>query len=97
MSKDIYKNGMYYELAVLATKLNPWFDIDKIRSHSVYVWSKDSDEDTFDGVNVFDIYPDYIQFYPCAYPWTMPAEAIPVIMDIQEKLKEIKEFTNEKL
>lgn len=87
MSKDIYKNGMYNELWKLAHELEPWFDIDKVKPYSVYVWTKG-----IDGDNVFDICHDHLQFYTCARPWKLPNEAMLVIKKIQEKLKEIDDF-----
>lgn len=91
--KDIYENGMYDELWNLAHELTPWFDIDKVKSHSVYVWTKDSDDpDCPFGDNVFGIYQDYIQFYTSTKPWVLPNEAMPIVKKIQEKLKEIEEY-----
>lgn len=88
--KSIYDNGMYSELWELAHELNPWFDIDKVKPWSVYVWTKDSDDpDGPFGENVFDICSDHIQFYRINNCWQMPNEAIPIIMKIQEKLREI--------
>ena len=93
MSLSIYENGMYDELWRLAYELSPWFDIDKVKPWSVYVWTKDSSNpDCPFGENVFDIYHDGLQFYPCTKPWCLPNEVIPIIKRIQEKLKEIDEY-----
>ena len=95
---DIYTNGMYDELWTSAHKLQPWFDIDKVKTYSVYVWTKDCDDpDCPFGENVFDIYYDHLQFYQCTKPWRLPNEAWPVIQEIQAKLKEIKEFHEGKI
>lgn len=87
---DFYDDGTFKELCKLAYELEPWFDIDKVKSYSVYVWTKDSDdsENPF-GWNVFDIYADRLQFYTCPKSWALPNEAIPIIKKIQEKLAEI--------
>jgi hypothetical protein len=94
--KDVYENGMYDELWVLAHELSPWFDIDKVKTYSVYVWTKDSynpeDPNYLFGENVFDIHADYLQFYTCTKPWKLPNEAMPIIKKIQAKLKEIEEY-----
>lgn len=90
---SIHDNGMYDELWNLAHELSPWFDIDKVKSYSVYVWTKDSDDpDCPYGENVFDIFPDYLQFYQCTKPWCFPNEAFPIIKKIQEKLMEIHNY-----
>lgn len=93
---SIYENGIYNELRDLAHQLEPWFDIDKVKPYSVYVWTKgeDLDDDEYPfGENVFDIYADDIQFYRCNHCWRLPNEAMPIIKKIQEKLKEIEKFT----
>lgn len=94
--QSIYDNGMYDELWRLAHELEPWFDIDKVKSHAVYVWTKglDDDSDNCFGENVFDIYEDYLQFYQCNRPWNLTNEAMSIIKKIQEKLKEIDVYYN---
>lgn len=90
---SIYTNGMYDELWTLAHELNPWFDIDKVKPWSVYVWTKDCDDsDCPHGENVFDIYKDHLQFYYCAHAWQMSDEAMLVIRKIQDKLREIENW-----
>lgn len=89
--KSIYDNGMYKELWDLAHELQPWFDIDKVKPYSVYVWTRDS-EDPDLGENVFDICSNHLQFYHCEHPWRLANEAMLVIEKIQEKLKEIEDF-----
>lgn len=91
----IYENGMYDELRKAADKLSRWFLIDKVKFDAVYIWILHKYEDWEDDVfteNVFDIYADYLQFYLCTKPWRMPNEAIAVIHEVQEKLKEIQKF-----
>lgn len=93
MPKDIYENGMYDELWELAHKLEPWFSIDKVKSYSVYVWTKDTEDEWHPfGENVFDIFADYLQFYTSTGPWQFPNEAMPLVKEIQEKLKEIEKY-----
>ena len=93
MSLSIYDNGMYDELWALSHELTTWFDIDKVKPYSVYVWTKDSkDLDCPLGENVFDIFEDRLQFYQCNRPWELPNEAMPIIKKIQDKLKEIDAF-----
>ena len=78
------------ELKALAMELYPWFDVDKVKSYAVYVWTKD--EEHFLGENVFDIYPDRLQFYTCHTSWVIPNEAMPIIKKIQDKLMEIENY-----
>lgn len=93
MSKSIYDNGMYDELWALSHELNPWFDIDKVKPYSVYVWTKDTNRPDFvHGENVFDIFHDRLHFYQCLNQWELPEEAMPIIKKIQDKLKEIVNF-----
>lgn len=93
---SIYDNGLYDELRKAAYELKPWFDIDKVKTFAVYVWTKETDPDDPDhpfGENVFDICPNHIQFYRCDNCWRLPNEVIPIITKIQEKLRAIEEFT----
>ena len=93
MSLSIYDNGMYNDLWDLAHELAPWFDIDKVKPYSVYVWTKDIDDpDCPFGENIFDICEDRLCFYQCTKPWELPNEAVPIIKKIQEKLQEINKF-----
>lgn len=73
-------------LRMAAKRLEPWFEIDKVKSYAVYVWTKD--EIDYNGENVFDIYKDYLQFYQCTKPWEMPNEVWEIIKEIQELLEE---------
>lgn len=94
MSLSIYDNGMYDELWALSHELTPWFDIDKVKPYSVYVWTKGTDKDPYyvHGENVFDIFCDRLHFYQCTKQWVMPKEAMPIIKKIQDKMKEIYDF-----
>lgn len=84
-----YESELYHELKELTDKLEPWYVIDKIKWYSVYVWTKDNpdNEEYPFGENSFDIWADEIVFYTEDH--VIPDEAIPIIQEIQEKLKEI--------
>lgn len=88
---SIYENGLYDELRAAAHKLEPWFDIDKVKSYAVYVWTKEPKDE-----NVFDIHANYLKFFACDMPWEIPNEAFPIIKEIQEKLREIEGFYGKK-
>jgi hypothetical protein len=79
----------YDELVEICEKIRQYYDIDKIKSYSVYIWTKDSSEDVFDGDNVFDILADRLQFY---VEHEIIDEAKPIIEEIQMKLKEIEKL-----
>lgn len=72
----------YDELVQITKELSPYYDIDKVKSHSVYIWTKGDD-----GINVFDITADRIIFYDESH--MIPEEVMPIIEKIQNKLKEI--------
>lgn len=74
----------YLKLREAAHELEQWFDVDKIKSYGVYVWTK-GNEESF-GENVFDIFSDRLQFYPSTECWVMPNEVWPIITKIQELL-----------
>ena len=77
------------ELEQLAHELDPWFVIDKVKDYSVYVWTKDSNEDNPDGENVFDIFHNTITFYPHAQSFDLKNEVMRIIRKIQDKLYEL--------
>lgn len=77
-----YDSELYHELRELTNKLRKWYGIDKIKWYSVYVWTEDE--------NVFDIYADEIVYYVKDH--IIPNEAMPIIQEIQEKLKEIDRY-----
>ena len=89
MDTDKYYE-LYNELVQVSNEILPYYDIDKIKPYSVYVWTKnDSYED--DGENLFDIEEDKICFYNKRH--VIPEEVKPIIEKIQMKLKEISEYS----
>lgn len=76
----------YEDLRVAAGELDPYYDIDKVKAWSVYVWTKPCNEDEH-GKNVFDIEKDEIVFYDKNH--IIPEEVMPIIENIQNKLKEL--------
>ena len=76
-------DSLYEELEQISNDILPYYDIDKIKPWSVYIWTKEEDGD-----NVFDIMADEIQFYVDDHK--IIEEAKPIIKKIQLKLKEIK-------
>lgn len=83
MSKEEYYDWYYDELCKKVDKLNPYYDIDKIKCYGVYVWNKADNLD--DQENIFDIYADKIVFYTDDH--TIIEEAKPIIEDIQYFIK----------
>ena len=84
---------LYEELVQAANEIRPYYDIDKIKSYSVYIWTKgneDADKDTEEywGSNVFDIQENRIVFYVDDH--IIPEEVIPIIQNIQSKIKAIR-------
>lgn len=77
------QNKYYKEMRALTDRLRPWYDIDKIKSWGVFVWSK-SEGNPYGGANVFDIYKDEICYFVEGH--VIPDEAWPIIREIQEKL-----------
>ena len=82
---------LYRELVGIVDGIAPYYDVDKIKSYSVYVWTKDNpnadNEGDKYGQNVFDICGDELIFYVEDY--VIIEEAKPVIEKIQAKLREI--------
>jgi len=76
-----YSNPVNYQsrLHELCEELEKWYDIDKIKSYSVYVWDKVKDE------NIFDIQKNTIVFY---YDIAIPREHMSTIKKIQNELIE---------
>lgn len=82
--------NLYDKLCETAYKLDEWFNVDKVKTYGVYVWSKNEGADGWAGTsNIFDIYEDGIKWwteFPEHYP--IPEEAKPIIEEIQAILKE---------
>ena len=82
---------LYRELAGIVDGISPYYDVDKIKSYSVYVWTKDNpnadNEDDKYGQNVFDICGDELISY--VEDHVTIEDAKPVIEKIQAKLREI--------
>ena len=79
---------LYNELVQIADEIRPYYDIDKVKWYSVYIWTKESEGDDDDwGENVFDIQEDKIVFYVKDH--VIIEEAKPIIKKIQAKLKEL--------
>ena len=89
MSKNNKFDSAYEELRQVVKEIEPYYDVDKTKSYSVYIWSKPKDEasDNVDdwGENVFDIMEDEIVYYVKDH--VIPEEVMPIIKKIQEKLK----------
>lgn len=81
---DIY-NKLHNELVDICKDIYDYYDIDKIKLHSVYIWTKEAKEDEW-GENVFDIHSDKLIFYK---EHEVIEDAKPIIEKIQQKLKEI--------
>ena len=79
---------LYDELRKIVQEIMPYYDVDKVKFYSVYIWTKGED-----GINVFDIKADKIVFYDETHQ--IIEDAKPVIEKIQAKLKEIKAFADE--
>lgn len=86
-----FMDEFYKELYKAVEEIRPYYDIDKIKPYSVYIWTKVSEEDyqsddNFYGENVFDIMKDEIVFYNKDH--VIPDEVMPIIRNIQSKLME---------
>ena len=93
MNKYEKDDLLYEELVQAANEIIPYYDIDKIKSYSVYIWTKgneDADINTEEywGSNVFDIQEDRIVFY--VEDHIIPEEVMPIIQNIQSKIKAIR-------
>ena len=89
---SIYKqtnefDRLYDELVAISNKIRPYYDIDKVKPYSVYIWTKGEENDF--GENVFDIYVEEIVFYDKEHK--IIEGALAIIKEIQSKLKELEE------
>lgn len=73
------------KLIKIADELRPYYDIDKIKPWSVYVWSKSTP--TSEGDNIFDITKNKIICYGNFKEENIVSESLPIIKKIQEYLK----------
>jgi hypothetical protein len=78
MNED-YWDWYYRELNKKVDKLRAYYDIDKVKRYSVYVWNKADTLEEQD--NIFDIQANEIIFYTDDH--TIIEEAKPIIEDIQ--------------
>lgn len=79
-------DSLYRELIDLTMEISPYYDFDKIKSYSVYIWTHGKN-----GENVFDIFADDIYIYNKNH--IIIEDAKPIIDKIQLKLQEIKYVT----
>lgn len=77
---------LYKELVKVSKEILPYYDIDKVKSYAVYIWTKTENED--DSENVFDIMEDRIEFYDELHQ--IPNEVYPIIDKIQIAIKNLK-------
>lgn len=78
----------YNDLWNLVEPLREYYDIDKVKTYAVYVWNKaDRIEDQ---ENVFDIHSREIIMWNEEHE--IIEEAIPIIEEIQDKLKEFDKY-----
>jgi hypothetical protein len=80
---------LYDELVQISNEILPYYDIDKVKPYSVYIWTKGDDDEDY-GENVFDIEENKICFYNKNH--VIQDEVNPIIEKIQAKLKEINEY-----
>lgn len=76
---------LYNELEQISKEMLPYYDVDKVKSYSVYIWTKGEY-----GRNVFDIIAGEIIFYVKNH--VIIEEAKLIVEKIQLKLKEISEY-----
>lgn len=82
---------LYDELVKVSDEIRDYYDIDKVKHYSVYIWTKEDGDDF--GENVFDITSDELVFYKKEHK--IIEDALPIIKRIQDKLKEIKKYMDE--
>lgn len=75
----------YEKLQEAVQALRPYYDIDKIKPWSVYVWTKNALNE--DGENIFDIELDRIVCYGNFKETDIIPETLPIIANIQKFLE----------
>lgn len=75
--------AFYEELFKVVDEIKPYYDVDKIKSWGVYIYTKDGEDGSW-GENVFDIMKDEIIFHKEDY--VIPDEVMPIIRKIQSRL-----------
>ena len=83
--KDVEYILLYDELTNVCDEIKVYYNVDKIKSYSVYIYDK------IYGSNVFDILSNDIYMYSAHI---IIEEAKPIIEKIQNKLREIESFVN---
>lgn len=82
------RDEFYKELYNAVEEIRPYYDVDKVKPYSVYIWTKEKEDCKVDyffyGENVFDIMKDEIVFYNENH--VIPDEVMPIIRNIQSKL-----------
>ena len=83
-----FMDEFYMELHKAVDQIRPYYDVDKIKPYSVYIWTKDyqDGDNKIYGDNVFDIMKDEIVFYDKTH--VISDEVMPIIRNIQSKLME---------
>ena len=88
---------LYKELTEAVDEIRPYYDVDKVKRGSVYIWTKDNpdadNEDEMYGQNVFDICEGELIFY--VEDHAVIEEAKIIIEKIQAKLREIASATGQ--
>lgn len=78
-------DARYKKLVKACEPLMAFYDIDKVKTYSVYVWTKGDS-----GRNVFDIYKNKIVYYGEKHE--IPKGQSPHIEKIQKELKRMSRF-----
>lgn len=78
------RDEFYKELRQVVKEIEPYYDVDKVKPYSVYIWTKAKSDHYPFGDNVFDIMKDEIVFYDKNH--VIPEEVMPIIRNIQSKL-----------
>lgn len=92
MGDDNELMRLYDNLVKTADEIRPYYDIDKVKWDSVYIWTKESETD--EGENVFDIQKDEIVFYVKDHQ--IIEEAKPIIRKIQARLKALFRYIEQR-